>query len=305
MIHPLRMHYDKLLLAVAITGLGCNIGWVHRQQAGLRSLRAEAANPSIPMALYVPALQKAPAASASVWTKPRSQSRGEGWRYEVFTPPVIHYLASTRVFALAPTEPARGAADPGLSAWGLLAVKREPYRLQLAGYFGAPDDYLVAFASPRSAEIFLARAGHRFANLELTFKSFEVRKMLVTEAEFGPVHEVAALAVLLDEQSGREVVLDSRKQRFADGAIAVFQQPDDTERRRELREGDTFAEAGSLCRIERIQLEPAEVIVSRTTPGMPAPELLVLRPMAQAAASTTNPEAMPRIGAGRVASNDP
>jgi hypothetical protein len=237
MIHPLRIHYDKLLLAVVITALGCTIGWVHRQQFRLRSLHAEPASPNHPMVAYVPALRKASVASASVWPKPGSQSRGEGWLYEVFTPPVIHYAAATRAFALAPTEPEQGIADKGSIPWELLAVKPEAYRLQLAGYFGAADEYLVAFTSPRSAETILARPGHRFSDLKLTFKSFEVSKVLVAEAEFGPVHEVAALAVLLDEQSGREVVLDSRKQRLADGAVAVFHRLDDRDGRRELPTG--------------------------------------------------------------------
>jgi hypothetical protein len=109
--------------------------------------------------------------------------------------------------------------------------------------------------------------------------------------------------VLLDEQSGREVVLDSRKQRLADGAVAVFHRPDEREGRRELREGDTIAEADSVCRIERVRLEPPEVVVSRATPGMPAPELLVLRPLAQATAPAPSLEALPVGGVGRVASS--
>jgi hypothetical protein len=305
MIHPLRTHYDKLLLAAAIVALGISIGWVHRQRSGLRSVGIESVGSNSAMVAYKPALQKATMTSAPAWTMPRPQSRGEGWLYEVFTPPLIHYVAATRAFALAPTEPARGIAGDRSPACRLLAVKPEAYRLQLAGYFGAPDDYLAVFTTPRSTGTILARPGHRFADLELTFGNFEVRKVLVAEAEFGPVYEVAALAMLLDEQSGREVVLDSRKQRLADRAVAVFQLPDEADGRRELREGDTFAEAGSVCRIERIQLEPAEVLVSRTAPGMPAAELIVLRPTAQTTTTTSRLEAGSGIGGGRVASNIP
>ncbi|HEY8993057.1 MAG TPA: hypothetical protein VIM71_00100, partial [Lacunisphaera sp.] len=85
---------------------------------------------------------------------------------------------------------------------------------------GAPDDYLVAFRSPLVADTLLARVGHRFIDLELTFRSFEVRKVLVAETESGPVYEVAALATLLDERSNREVVLDGRTRQPADALRA-------------------------------------------------------------------------------------
>lgn len=301
MIHPLRMHYDKLLLAIAIAALGWTLDWVRRQQTVSRLVRAEAANLRPPAAAYVPESRKPAAVTMSSWSKPRTQSQGEGWLYEVFTPPVIHYNAADRAFALTPTGPVIESSDAKSSAWELLAVKPDAFRLQLAGYFGTPGDYLVAFLSPKSADTHLVREGHRFAGLELIFRSFEVRNVLVEENESGPVHEVAALAVLFDERSNREVILDSRLWRFADSPVAVLRQPNSEAGPRELREGDAFAEGDVLCRIERIQLDPAEAVVSRATPGLPVPELRALRPAAPSVNTTSTSELMPRIGAGRVA----
>lgn len=221
MIHPLRMHYDKLLLALAIAALGCSLDWVRRQQPGVRLLRAAGVSPDLPPANFQPAPRKQPIASGPVWTKSPAQPRGDGWTYEVFTPPAIHYNPTTRDFVLVqPMEAAAEEADLKSSPDVRPVQKPEVFPLQLVGYFGSPDDYLVVFQSLQTADTLLVRAGHRFADLGLTFKSFEVRKVLVTETESGPVYEVAAMATLLDERRNREVVLDSRTRGSSDTSTA-------------------------------------------------------------------------------------
>jgi len=220
-IHPLRTHYDKLLLALAIVILGCSLDWVRRQQPAARLVRNEAGSPNPPLGNFVPIAPKPPAASAPAWSEPVAESRGAGWRYEVFTPPVMHYSAATRSFALTSRQENGAGEDETKSPAPVLSPQRpEDFRLQLAGYFGAPNDYIVAFRSPLMADTLLARVGHRFIDLELTFRSFDVRKVLVAETESGPVYEVAALATLFDERSNREVVLDSRTRQPADTLLA-------------------------------------------------------------------------------------
>ncbi|MDI1249920.1 MAG: hypothetical protein PSV13_13735 [Lacunisphaera sp.] len=167
----------------------------------------------------------------------------------------------------------------------LLAVQQEQFRLQLAGYFGAPGDYLVAFTSPARPETLFARAGRRFADLGLTLKSFDVKKIVVEPGEARPVFDVAALAVLTDDRTGGEVVLDSRVRKYSDTPLAVLQMVSGGPRR-EVREGDTFADETSTYRIERIQLDPPEVVVARTTPGLPQPETRILRPLPAVAQQT-------------------
>lgn len=60
-----------------------------------------------------------------------------------------------------------------------------------------------------------------------------------------------------------------------------------------MHEGDTFADEGATYRIERIQLDPPEVVMARTAPGLPVPEMRVLRPPAQLAGKTTKPKPKP------------
>lgn len=289
-MHPVRTHYDKLLFALAVLAAGADVVWVLRQRSVVQRFRAEPIVPRMVGSAYVPAPPSAPVAPKAAWMKPAVAATKGDWVCDLFTPPDVLFDTQTGSFVAVRPEaaPVNPAAGTSLSLQ-LLAVKPEAYRLQLAGYFGHADDYLGAFVSSQTAATLLARAGHRFAALGLTLKNFDVRTVLLAENEAGPVYEAAALAVLHDEQTGAEVVLDSRRPLFTDNLLAVFRLPGEAGAARELREGDSFAIADAVYRVERIRLEPAEVVLSRNAPSLPAPELSVLRPSAQASAGPRPP----------------
>ena len=285
-MHPVRTHYDKLLFALAVLAAGTGVVWVLRERPVVQRVRAEPVAPRMAGSAYVSAPFSAPAAPKAAWAKPAVVSADGDWVSDLFTPPDVLFDAQTGTFVAARSDTAtKPAAGESLSLQ-LLSVKPEAYRLQLAGYFGHADDYLGAFVSSQTAETLLARAGHRFAALGLTLKNFDVRTVLLDENEAGPIYEAAALAVLHDERTGGEVVLDSRRPLFTDNLLAVFRFPGEAGPARELREGDSFTTSDAVYRIERIQLEPAEVVVSRTKPTLPVPELQVLRPIAQTVAES-------------------
>jgi hypothetical protein len=295
MTSPLQARYEKILLGLAVLSLTASSGWLGRQQGELRRLRALPVAEQLGGSLYEPANLPLPESGIAVWPKAPAQAQGPGWLYEVFTPPVIYYHAPGRSFTVTAPTFHGDLTDPfGLE---LLAVQQEQFRLQLAGYFGAPGDYLVAFTSPAQPETLFAREGRRFAELGLTLKSFDVRKILVEPGDERPVYDVAALAVLTDDRTGGEVVLDSRARKYTDTPLAVLQ-PLTGGARREVREGDTFADETSTYRIERIQLDPPEVVVARTTPGLPQPETRILRPAAPRG-GLAGPAAGPRINSPR------
>lgn len=281
MTHPLQAHYEKLLVAAAVAAVLAGAAWAWRASPGLRAVQAEAVQPALAGKAYAPAALRKHVLEAAAWPKPAPQSAGSGWLYEVFTPPVIYYNAAARSFAVTPpgADAPVGAGEFGLK---LLAVKFEPYRLQLAGYFGSPDDYLAAFVATGSPETVLARTGRRFEQLGLTLTGFEVKKVVVSHDDPWPVYDVAALATLHDERTGEQVVLDSRQRKLTDTPLAVFQPAAAGGRPRELHEGDTFVEEGATYRVERIQVEPAEVVVARVVPGLPVPDRRVLHPTADA-----------------------
>ena len=153
----------------------------------------------------------------------------------------------------------------------LLAVKREPYRLQLAGYFGTPENYTAALVSPGSPETWHAREGQRCESLGLSLKSFSLQRI-------GPGFEPTACAQIWDERKQELVTLVAHEPRLTDTPLAVLRFGPPPGRSREYRIGDTFQDGATTCRIEGIQLEPAEVVIARDQPGQAKPERLILKP---------------------------
>lgn len=304
MNQALKANYDKILLGFAAAVLSVSCGWLWQQQVEVRRLRAQPVVAQLTGSAYALAGLKPPETQPAVWPKAPDQSAGAGWLYEVFTPPVIYYNALARSFTVTPpTRPGEVATPFGLE---LLAVRLEQYRLQLVGYVGGPGDYVAAFTSSATPETLLAHEGRRFENLGLTLKSFEVKKVLVAHDDPWPVYDIAALAVLTDEKTGRDVVLDNRTRKLTDTPLAVLRLQAGDTKPRELHEGDTFADAGSTYRIERVQLDPPEVVVARSTPGVPVPEMKVLHPAAKAgglAAQPAKPSSLPVRPADGLATN--
>lgn len=289
MTQPTNLPVERCALLGALAACVVAAAWWWREQPALAALRRPTAAVVLQGGAYVPpALTSDAAARAAApgraWRRPVAQSSGAGWVYEVFTPPVIYYHAGAQAFAVTPPDvlvrgPALAATGDAAFGLELLEVKREPYRLQLAGYFGAPGDYLGAFVSRLVPETLLGRAGRRFAQLELALLSLEIRKFNLAPDEPVPVYEMAAVAVVHDEQAKADVTLDSRAPTYTETPLAVLRLGVGVEAR-EYHEGDILREAAATYRIERIQLEPPEVVVARERPGLPHPELRILRPPA-------------------------
>jgi hypothetical protein len=190
----------------------------------------------------------------------------------------------------------------------LLEVRLEPFRLQLVGYFGGPGDYLAAFVSPSSPDTLLAREGHHFENLGLILKSFAVKNVAVDDIDPRPVFEAAAFAVLEDEKTGTAVVLDSRICKLTGTRLAIFHLVTENVQTSGLREGEKFSAEGSTYCIERIQLDPPEVVVARQTAGSSGTETRILHPIAaddgQDAGKSANSNPFPSRPPTELATNE-
>jgi hypothetical protein len=285
----LKAHWDKCLLVLVSSFLALSAGWVWQQTAAVRRIRAQPVKVQLAGVAYQPSVSRRPDSPTSIWPKPVEQNAGNGWLYEVFTPPIVYYNTKTRSFAVEPAHGSTGGATP--FSLELIGVKPEPFRLQLAGYFGGPGDYVAAFVEPDRSDILLAREGRRFENLGLTLKSLTVGKVTVETGEVWPVYDVAAIAVLHDETTGQEVALDSRNRQLTGRFLAVVRlQPGDDDVH-ELREGETISEGGSIYRVDRIRLDPPEVAVVRQSPGLQPVETKILHPVPKNLAKASSPPA--------------
>ncbi|MDQ8204476.1 hypothetical protein [Pelagicoccus sp. SDUM812003] len=150
-----------------------------------------------------------------IWDAPKSQSRGEEWVFDVFTPPVIYYDPSSREFAVTP--PNLRSNDDGLSLWTqfdleLLEVRLRPYRLQLVGYAGEPGSYVAYFERVSTSEIVLLREGEENLEIGVRLDSFQEERIeTMGEEEETPVTQSIGVARLYDFNDGKQVSLTNKE----------------------------------------------------------------------------------------------
>lgn len=205
---------------------------------------------------------------------------------------VNRHVAELQLAESPASSPAAIQADEDDSFdWDLLEVKPAPFPLQLAGYFGEPGDYRVAFISAGQPETLLARGGHRFEELGLTLRSFEVRKIAVNHDDVWPVYETAGFAVLHDEKTDAEILLDSRRKTVVTLQAVLRRAGDEQPSIRQ--EGEQIMQRGAAYRIKRIRADPPEVVIVRQVEGPGMPEIRVLhqvRPASGPGEESADPE---------------
>lgn len=259
----------KILLAAA--GLLLASAAVCGVQAWRERSVGPVGRPVLSGPIYVPVAVDAPAVKAEVWDAPAPLARGREWVYDVFTPPEIFYSPRTRQFAVKP-PPGVGDDTPELPfGVELVAVKRDPFRLQLIGYVGEDADARGVFENRMSGEIFLAAAGRRVPNLALTVKAFGVRREGIALPESMTVNQRVATAVIHDEQSRQDVTLTQRERHFSGNMFALVASTGETATR-EVRVGDVFKIGDANYRIEKIVLDPAAIEITKTAPTLELPE---------------------------------
>ena len=97
-----------------------------------------------------------------------------------------------------------------------------------------------------------------------------------------------ATAVIQDERAGREVTITHRERRFTDTLSALVAAPGATATR-EVRQGEVFKLGDANYRIEKIQLSPPLLEVTKEIPGRAPSERRVLAPREGDAADNVLP----------------
>lgn len=199
------------------------------------------------------------------WSDPISQSRGEDWLFDVFTPPVIYYSPVSREFTLTPPTlvspkvPEDPYKDFGLE---LVDVRPRPYRLQLVGYAGEPGSYVAYFEYMPTGEMILAKVDKILVEAGVKVLSFELRQMEVEQEGSMPVFEKVGVARLLDYESGEELFLtnmetkifsdlEARVRSIGDGQVYL------------VREGSQVELDNGYYIIGDLSAEPEEAMITK------------------------------------------
>jgi hypothetical protein len=259
------------VLAASAAAFGF-LGWRRIEQP-----RGPAAPVVLPDAPYTPAIVTPPLRATDGWVPPPAQSRGREWVYDTFTPPQIFFNARSRQFTVKP--PAGFMEDEPDEAFGLelVAVKPEPFRLQLIGFVGGDGNWRGTFENLRSGEVFLAAAGRRVPSLALYIKTLEVRPQPVASRQTMTTQQRVATAVVHDEKTGRDVTLTHRERQFTD-TLAAFLAVTGETATREGRVGDLFKVGPASYRIDKVTLSPPSVEVTKEAPTLAQPDRRTLTP---------------------------
>src|SRR3954470_5543521 len=107
---------------------------------------------------YTATAPDAPPIKTETWAPPVAQTRGRDWIYDAFTPPEIFYNARSKQFTV---KPPSSLQEEESEAFGLdlIAVRPEPFRLQLIGFAGSGATAKGVFQNVKSTKTDLATAG--------------------------------------------------------------------------------------------------------------------------------------------------
>lgn len=241
---------------------------------------------------YTPVAPDAPPVKTETWAAPVAQSRGDKWIYDAFTPPEIYYNARSKQFTVKPPS-GLGDEEP-TEEFGveLVAVRPEPFRLQLVGFAGDQGTGKGIFQNVATTEVFLAAAGRRVPNLALTIKRFAIELVPISFRDSTTTRQRVATAVVHDERANRDVILTHRDRVFT-GTLFALVAPTGQTAVREVREGDTFKVGEATYRVDKIVITPASVDITKESPQLTQPDRRTLTP--REAEAPDAPEAESRV----------
>ena len=261
-------YLDKVLLVLCVCVFLASAvsAWFRFRE--LDAITARSPTAGFTPAPHEPETSRVPEIETVFWPDAGPQSRDREWVYDVFTPPVIYYSRETGQFTVTPptlTTPVVARPETDFAV-DLVAVRQEPYRIQLVGYVGTEGEPLATMENVETGDMLVGRAGRVFERDEFTLKSFEIRRITTTTSESMPVIETIGIAVLLDARTGREETLTTRERKMLPRLQAVLQLLTEPPEQRVVREGGSVSVNGFSYLVTQLSLNPAQAVVSRRAP---------------------------------------
>lgn len=301
---PPRPNRRRLLLAAAAHRVLCALVLVSAITsttifgAKTRTLRGydgiERSALMLPDAPYARTITDLPLEARAEWQPPRPLARGEGWTYDLFTPPEIFYHEETRTFTV--TRPAAPAGRaPTAFGMELISVRQELFRLQLVGYMGAAGNWRGVFVDTTTGEVFLATAGERLKPLALTISKLAVDPRITNLPDRMPLEERLATALIQEDSAGREIML-SQGVPQPTGSVMATVRIDGESAVREVCAGEVLVSGEVRFEIERITASPPSLVVARHSADDASPIHRVLSPVIGPAADLRGADAGSGVG---------
>lgn len=259
-----------LVLALASAGV---FGWMTFRHSGPAAI----APVELVSSPYDSKTPDAPPVKTETWAAPVAQSRGREWIYDTFTPPEIFYNSRSKQFTVKPPSSLLDESELEVFGVELVAVKPEPFRLQLIGYSGSAGNWRGTFTNVLTGETILAGPGRRISNLGVTIKSLEVGTQTVRIGESMPVRQTVATAVVLDEKNGRETTITNLARVFT-GTVSAFVASPGVAGTREVRTGEAFKIGEATFRIEKVQTTPPSIDIVKESSTLTQPDRRTLTP---------------------------
>lgn len=229
------------------------------------------------------------------WAEAPSQSAGDKWLFEVFTPPQIFYNEETKQFTVIPPVRIEGPVAPPVEEpkpeFGLKLAKVEQplFRLQLVGAVNFGPDARGTFSNSITGDIIIATKGRKIPDLKLEIIDFVAERRRTVVPGGSDVVIETITATVKDTETGVETRLDART-RLPEGALkATLIASDGTER--VVRVGQTLTEGEATFQIVDLSLEPQAVTVKKITAEEPegVTEVLTLAPPVVAPTTPAEP----------------
>lgn len=199
------------------------------------------------------------------WRRPKGQSKGEDWVFDVFTPPVIYYNPVTTEFTVTPPsfETKAIVEAPKLRFdLELIEVRQRPYRLQLLGYAGDEGDYVAYFEYEPTGDMLLARADKLIVEAGVKVLSIEVKRMQVDQEGTTPVYQNVGVARVLDYDSGEEIFLTNMETKIFSDLEAKVRSTVDGELFM-VREGGQIELNNGYYIVGDLSSDPEEAMITR------------------------------------------
>lgn len=252
--------YDKLLLAVAIVALLAGVWFYVTKSGDLPSVDSQVGQPADHPYQAIPVPSSADV--SATWPNAIDTSRQpEGELYDVFTPPVIWVDNDGRFTFESPLVETNIKQPFGIY---LAKLERDPYRIQIEGYFeedlkDASKSLVLLFDEENQKQV-RARVGQAKAKSEFTLVKFTIERIKDKDGNISKI----AKATLLDQRSGKEVILTNGERLYNDSTTVILRSQEDATVEVIITEvPQAFETTAGQYVLETINLEDESVTVKK------------------------------------------